>query len=179
MPDLLASSDVPDADVAPGDALRLAMRRVPAPVTVVTGRSTQGQIGAATIGSFTSVSLTPPLVSFNVFRGSALNAALDVGAGFVVHVLHDGQAELAARFAHPDLSVEDRLRLSGVPKDEHAAPVLPDALTRLHGIVRSRLLAGDHHLYLGEITRVEGPLDGDPLVYLDRTYGTFRDEQRG
>lgn len=174
MPDLLAPSNLPETDAALGDALRLAMRRVPAPVTVVTGRSTTGRLGAATIGSFTSVSLAPPLVSFNVFRGSDLDAALDVEAGFVVHVLHDGQAELAARFAHPGLSAEDRLRLSGVPVDEHAAPVLPDALARLHGIVRSRLVAGDHRLYLGEITRVEGPFGGDPLVYLDRTYGTVR-----
>lgn len=174
MSDILTPSDALEADTAAGDALRLVMRRVPAPVTVVTARSTQGEVGAATIGSFTSVSLTPPLVSFNVFRGSDLDAVLDTGAGFVVHVLRDDQTELAGRFSHPDLSAEDRLRLSGVPVDEHAAPVLPDALARLHGIVRARLIAGDHHLYLGEVTRVEGPFGGGPLVYLDRTYGKFR-----
>lgn len=174
MSDILAPSDAPLADSATGDALRLVMRRVPASVTVVTTRSAEGQVGAATIGSFTSVSIAPPLVTFNVFRGSDLDGVLHEGVGLVVHVLRHDQADLAARFAHPDLSAEERLRLSDAAHDEHAAPVLPNALARLHGVVRARLIAGDHHLYVAEVTRVEGPFGGSPLVYLDRTYGTFK-----
>jgi len=174
MTDILSPNDAPHADTATGDALRLVMRRVPTPVTVVTARSASGEVGAATIGSFTSVSLAPPLVTFNVFRGTDLDGVLDEGTGFVVHVLHEGQTDLAARFAHPGLTAEERLALSGVPPDEHAAPVLPEALARLHGVVRARLGTGDHHLYVGEVTRVEGPFGGSPLVYLDRAYGRFR-----
>ncbi|RMF51994.1 MAG: flavin reductase, partial [Bacteroidetes bacterium] len=45
-----------------GEALRGAMRLVPSPVTVVTARSGEA-IRGITIGSFTSVSLEPPLIS--------------------------------------------------------------------------------------------------------------------
>ena len=50
-----------------GEDLRAVMRHVASPVTIVTVDTPEGAKGI-TIGSFTSVSLDPPLISFNVMQ---------------------------------------------------------------------------------------------------------------
>ena len=91
-----------------GEALREAMRRIVSPVVVVTVESDEVLRGA-TIGSFTSVSLEPPLVSFNVTRETALHRALVRAERYAVHLLAAEHADLAAHFAIPDLDGEAQL----------------------------------------------------------------------
>ena len=150
------------------DALRAVMRRVPSPVTVVTAAHEGGRVGA-TIGSFTSVSLAPPLVSFNLQHGSSLRRALEAGAPFAVHVLGADQADLARRFAAPDLPAAERFG-AFTDADDDGVPRLP-ALARLRGRVHATVSAGDHLLVIADVVATEGPGVGTPLVYLDRAFG--------
>ena len=150
-----------------GEALRRVMRRVPSPVTVVTA-AWDGERYGATIGSFTSVSLAPPLVSFNLQHGSSLRMALEAGAPFAVHVLRDDQADLAARFARPDLAMPERFD-ELTQDDEDGVPVLP-CLARVRGRVHTRMAAGDHLLVLADVVGAEEPGEGEPLLYLDRAF---------
>ena len=153
---------------AMADALRAVMRRVPSPVTVVTSVF-EGQAVGATVGSFTSVSLAPPLFSFNLQHGSVLRAAVESDAPFAVHVLDYTQAELALRFAHPDVTYAERF--AGFPDtDPDGLPRLP-CLARVRGRCHLRVSAGDHLLVIADVTATEGPVDGDPLIYLDRVFG--------
>lgn len=150
------------------DALRAVMRRVPSPVTVVTAAH-GGEWAGATIGSFTSVSLAPPLVSFNLQHGSSLRRALDAGAPFAVHVLGADQAELARRFAAPDLTAAERFA-DLLDADDDGVPRLP-FLARIRGRAHATISAGDHLLVIADVVATEGPRDGTPLVYLDRAFG--------
>jgi 3-hydroxy-9,10-secoandrosta-1,3,5(10)-triene-9,17-dione monooxygenase reductase component len=151
------------------DALRAVMRRVPSPVTVVTAVY-EGQAVGATIGSFTSVSLTPPLISFNLQHGSVLRAALEADAPFAVHLLGEDQADLALRFARPDVPPD--ARFAGLPDaDPDGVPRLP-CLARVRGRCHLRVSAGDHLLVIADVLATEGPSAGEPLVYLDRAFGT-------
>ncbi|NNE36302.1 MAG: flavin reductase, partial [Rhodothermales bacterium] len=64
------------------------MRRVASPVTVVTaGRGDEAR--GITIGSFTSASLDPPLITFNLSRRARMHSLLPRTDRFVVHVLGD------------------------------------------------------------------------------------------
>ncbi|MEL7168660.1 MAG: flavin reductase family protein [Bacteroidota bacterium] len=169
-----APIDLGDADL--GDALRHAMRHVASPVTVVTAASgptaTEAVVRGATIGSFTSVSLDPPLVSFNVIRGTGLHGVLETAEAFCVHLLHAGQAHLATHFAVPDLTSAEQLATIPHRLNDAGVPVLDGAMGVFHCRAWARHRAGDHDLILGEVTRVEGGSGAEPLLYYARSYRT-------
>lgn len=164
---------LPHEQCPAGERLRAVMRHVASPVTVVTAASGEEHRGA-TIGSFTSVSLAPPLVSFNVTHGSGLHAALQVADRFAVHMLQDDQAAVAEHFAMPDVP-PDR-QFAGVRLRAPLAPGQPAILERagavLHCRLRERVPAGDHDIVLGEVEAVEAdPASGGrPLLYFGRSY---------
>lgn len=157
------------AEAALAEALRAVMRRVPQAVTIVTSTH-EGEAVGAIIGSFTSVSLAPPLFSFNLQHGSTLRAAVEAGEPFAVHVLGAEQADLAARFASPGRTHAERFG-GAPPLDVDGVPVLP-AVARLRGRVHARISAGDHLLVIADVVSVEMAEDtADVLAYANRTFG--------
>lgn len=158
-----------DALPATGERLRATLRAVASPVVVVTLATPDGPLGA-TIGSFTSVSLAPPLVSFNVTHGTRLHHAATDGAAVAIHLLTAGQAGVAARFAIPDLDGEAQLapfphrRRAGLP------PVLAGTLGVLHGHIRTRVDVGDHTLVVVRVDRLVPGQEGEPLLYYQQSY---------
>ncbi len=150
--------------------LRAVMRRVASPVTVVTAAA-DGEARGATIGSFTSVSLDPPLVSFNVQKASAFYAALSRAEAFAIHLLTDAQAELANHFALPDLTGE--AQFADVPHVQ-TAPGQPPVLEDTFGVLFCRRFAvhdaGDHALFIGRVARVLEAEGAGPLLYYARSY---------
>jgi flavin reductase (DIM6/NTAB) family NADH-FMN oxidoreductase RutF len=153
-----------------GEALREAMRRIAAPVVVVTTEVGEGPRGA-TIGSFTSVSLDPPLVSFNVTRGTTLHHALGQADRFAVHLLAAEHAALAAHFALPELDGE--AQFAPFPHrrfDDGSPPLLEGTLGVLVCRAESRFAAGDHSIFVGRVEAVLPGRDGAPLLYYRQTY---------
>ena len=152
-----------------GEVLRHVMRQVPSPVTIVTVESS-GEIRGITIGSFTSTSLRPPLVSFNLSRDAQSYEALITAERFAVHILAESAAHLADHFATPDLSSEDQFEAVAYRVDAFGTPILLDALAILHCERHAVYDAGDHSILVGRVTDVEHGADGAPLLYYDRTY---------
>lgn len=159
----------PEAVEATGAGLRAALRAVASPVVVVTAASVDGPRGA-TIGSFTSVALDPPLVSFYVTQGTRFHDALRASERVAVHLLEAGQARLAARFAVPDLDSTDQF--DGVA--HHVAPgeppLLAGTLGVLHGTVARRVPLADHTLVLVRVERIVPGVAGEPLLYYQQSY---------
>ncbi len=158
-----------------GAALRAVMRHVPSPVTVVSFAAADGPRGV-TIGSFASVSLDPPLVSFNVSIDSSIHPSLVGAERFAIHILHAGQAELSRHFAQPDLV--SSAQFAGIAyREVDGVPVLRDALAVL--ICRRYAVhpAGDHSLMLGEVETILDPaLDALPILYFRQSYRVPGDE---
>ncbi len=152
-----------------GDHLRQVMRRVPSPVTVVTLNS-GGDYHGVTIGSFTSVSLVPPLISFNVQKDSTIHPLLMETDRFAVHVLHDAQAFLANHFAQSDFAGADPFADLDYAISPEGLPILEDTLAVLHCHRHAVYPAGDHDLILGEVYRTQHDEDAAPVLYFDRSY---------
>lgn len=151
-------------------SFRLFMRRVAAPVVVVTTRGGEEARGM-TASSFSSLSLDPLLVSFNVTIGSQMHAAISKAQTFVVNVLSEEQAPLAAFFALPNLSGEDQFRHWPHGKTDDGAPVLDETLGALECRIQQRIQAGDHIVVIGEVSQIyEGDEALRPLLYYDRHY---------
>lgn len=152
-----------------GEVLRHVMRQVPSPVTVVTVEG-EGQIRGITIGSFTSTSLRPPLISFNLSRDAQAYDALVTAERFAVHVLSESQAHLADHFATPDLTSEEQFEAVPHQIDPDGTPILLDTLAVIHCERYAIHDAGDHSIVVGRVMMIKDSSDGAPLLYYDRTY---------
>ena len=160
--------ECPETVPASGEALRHVLRAFPSPVVVVTTETDGGPRGA-TIGSFTSVSLDPPLVSVNVTHGTQLHAALADAEDWAVHLLAADQADVAAHFAVPDLDGEDQLAPFGHVRGP-GPPLLRGSLGVLLCTPHARFEAGDHTVFVGEVTHVVEGAGREPLLYYQQTY---------
>lgn len=145
------------------------MQHVPAPVTVVTAAGA-GEARGATIGSFTSVSLDPPLVSFNVDKESQMHGVLEEAARFAVHLLGEGQSELCTHFAAPGQSGSEQLAAVACRSDGHGTPVLEAAPTVLYCRWHEAFGAGDHTIVVGRVTRLEQRAQAPPILYYEQEY---------
>ncbi|MCR6485140.1 flavin reductase family protein [Amycolatopsis sp. OK19-0408] len=147
-----------------GTRFRAVMAAVCAPVTIVTTAGPHG----ATVSSFTSLSLDPPLVSVAFDRRSALLAEiLDTGR-FGVNLLGQGQDDLAVRFATRGA---DRFGGETAWFTDDGLPRLRDAAGWVACDLDRVVEAGDHLLLFGLVTAL-GRTELPPLVYAHRTFGT-------
>ena len=147
--------------------LRELMRRVPAPVAVLTFELEGTRFGV-TVGSLVSLSLDPPLVGVSLGLDSSTHEPFRLVDRFAVNVLGGGQDALAQHFAR---SVPPLVMWQGVTvRDGDGPPLLADAL----GWIRCRsvdsLRTGDHTFFVGEAVSVELGPDGAGLAYARRTY---------
>jgi flavin reductase (DIM6/NTAB) family NADH-FMN oxidoreductase RutF len=144
------------------DLFRSLLRRHAAGVVVIT-TAEDSPVGF-TATSFTSVSLQPPLVSFCLDRRSSSWPAVSVASHVAVHVLTDGQEQLARTFATSGI---DRFAApTRWHTGQHGLPVLDGALAVLVCHVVERIEAGDHAIVLAEPVDGEHLTDdGAPLLY--------------
>ncbi len=141
------------------EQFRASMRHYPAGVTVVTLNSPNGPIGF-TATSFASLSLAPPLVSFNIAHtSSSLTALLDAGS-VVIHFLGEHQRHIAQRFARTaDERFTDRSLWTTLDTGE---PVLHGTPIWLRATIHQLIPLGDHTLVVGLVTRVHDNTNDSP-----------------
>ena len=159
----------PEHIVATGDALRRTLRSVPSPIVVVTiwaGAEPRG----ATIGSFASVSLDPPLVSFNVTHETRMFDALAENDSFAIHFLAADQADVATRFAIPDLSGLDQLAPFPHQLVHGQPPLLDGALSTLMCSRVASVDAGDHTIVIASVDAIRPGRESAPLLYYEQSY---------
>ncbi|MGW0019146.1 flavin reductase family protein [Rhodococcus sp. NPDC003382] len=149
---------------------RSALRRHPAGVTVVTLDAGNGPVGF-TATSFSSLSLNPPLVSFNITRTSSSIDAVHAADSLVVHLLGEDQQHLAQRFAR---SAEERFADRSLwGRLDTGEPVLHDTPVRLRLLVHQLIPAGDSTLVVGLVTHThvsDNESTAAPLLYHDGVY---------
>lgn len=130
-----------------GREFRRVLGHYPTGVTVVTAACPGGPEGM-TIGSFTSVSLDPPLVSFCPGHDSDSWARMrDVGS-FCVNVLSDEQAGVSTTFASKG---DDKFWSVGIRAEATGAPVIEGCLAWIDCRVEAVHTAGDHDIVVGRV----------------------------
>ncbi len=83
----------------PVEALKSTFRRHASGVTIITTTDSDGSPVGFTATSVTSLGATPPLVSFNVARGSSSWHALSTTTHVAIHTLGEDNLALAKRMA--------------------------------------------------------------------------------
>jgi 3-hydroxy-9,10-secoandrosta-1,3,5(10)-triene-9,17-dione monooxygenase reductase component len=152
----------PDAEL-----FRHVLGHYPTGVAVITAMTEAGPVGLS-MNSFTSVSLTPPLVLFCPALTSGTWPQLrDVGR-IAINVLSAGQEAVSRLFSTRSA---DRFAEIAWSAGKNGAPLFDDALGWLECTVQAEHPAGDHTVVIAEIDRM-GVHDeiGEPLVYFRGAY---------
>jgi flavin reductase (DIM6/NTAB) family NADH-FMN oxidoreductase RutF len=161
----------PDAKTI-AENLKAAMRRFPQGVTVVTTQPENGPVGI-TVASFTSISLTPPLVLVSIAKGSYYHDLFVNTKAFAVNILASDQGDVSERFAGKVPQGEDRFRGVKSHAGSGGSPLIENALSWIECRNWKTMDAGDHTIILGEVTQCMTGRDAPPLLYFNRQYATI------
>jgi len=151
------------------DNYRRALGRYPTGVTIVTALEDGVPIGM-TANSFTSISLSPPLILWSPAKASARHDAFVNAAAFNIHVLTGDQLDLAIAFTKSKHSF-DQCRLD---QDTTRAPLIAECLVAFECLKHTTHAAGDHTLILGEVLKVHQG-NGIPLTFQDGKFIPVQD----
>lgn len=149
--------------------LRAALGMFATGVTIVTAEN-QGERIGATVSSFNSVSLDPPLILFSVGRNSKAFPAWNSVKRFAVNVLDQSQRDLSSRFGR---SQGDKWQgVDTLRGEASGAALLPGALAWLECETHSILDGGDHIIILGRVLTLtrHGGEAAQPLVFFGGSY---------
>ena len=123
-------------------------------VCVVTTCRPDGKREGLTVNSFSSVSITPPLVFWALSRRAASALAFQDAEFFAINVLAADQQEISQRFAKPALDkfvgIEE-LVCEGLGR----APLLHGVVARLECRNEFQTDGGDHIVMFGRVERFE------------------------
>lgn len=145
--------------------LRRSLGRFATGVAVVTCLGDRGPCGI-TANSFSSVSLDPPLVLWNIAKVShSLRAYLDAGH-FAINVLGVEQRHISHHFAQSDHTVFDGVEYTS---SEHGVPILPDTIACFECRTFDVHDCGDHYIIIGMIERFRSN-DEEPLLFYSGEY---------
>ena len=139
-------------------------------VTVITCADEAGRPYGITANSFSSVSLEPRLILWNIAKVSnSLQAFLDADY-FAINILAADQQDLSAHFAKSDHTLLDNIEIDRSPQN---VPLIPGALACFECRTHQIHDCGDHFIVIGEVLRFEST-DADPLLFFGGTYAAIR-----
>lgn len=154
---------------------RRTLGSFPTGVVIITGDGIEGPVGLA-IGSFTSVSLDPPLVGFLPDKGSSSWPKIHDSGAFCVNVLAADQLDVCRAFASKGgdkyASLTWRTAATG-------SPVLDGVVAWIDCRIERVDEAGDHWFVLGRIEDMAVERDdAGPLLFFRGAYGDFEPLER-
>lgn len=142
---------------------RQVMGHVPTSVVVVTGVADDGAAYGITIGSFTSVSLEPPLIGFLPGVNSRSWERIRSSGRFCVNVLAADQEQLCWTFAKEG---DDKFAGISWTASPGGSPLLPGVTAWIDCVIDSETTVGDHFFVVGKVEELAG--DGDDAMVFFR-----------
>lgn len=148
---------------------REVLGHYPTGVVVVTAIDAAGKPVGMTIGSFSSVSLDPPLIAYLPMRTSRTFERIREAETFCVNILAADQEDLCRRFASGprDFGGVEWSRSAG------GAPILAGTVGWIECTPYDVTEAGDHYLVLGRVTDLAVCRPVQPLLFFQGGYGRF------
>jgi flavin reductase (DIM6/NTAB) family NADH-FMN oxidoreductase RutF/DNA-binding IclR family transcriptional regulator len=149
---------------------REVMGHYPTGVAVVTASSQAGEPVGMVVGTFTSVSLDPPLVAFMPTATSGTFALMRDSKAFCVNVLAHDQLDLCRTMAVPRPGKFDGVAWSPSP---YGAPALDGVVAHIHCSLDQIVPAGDHLIVLCRVQDMKVTRPATPLLFFQGGYGGF------
>ncbi len=148
------------------NAFRQCLGRFATGVTVITCTDAAGTACGMTANSFSSVSLDPPLILWNIAKVSQFLDAYLEAAHFGVNVLSAQQTSVSIHFAQskPDLfdGIDHTTTGRGVPRLNESLAWFECRTHQVHD-------CGDHFIIVGAVTEFAA-CEGQPLIFFAGDY---------
>ena len=156
---------------------RDAWSRFATGVTVITTVEPDGSVHGMTASSVTSVSLDPPLVLVVVGEERQSHGLIESTGRFGLSILDSDQTEIAKHFATPPekRGATNPQHITTVTDGERELPVIAEAIAVMGCRVTAAHEAGDHTVFIGRVESIDVG-EGDPLVWFQRQFGGFTDQ---
>lgn len=149
---------------------RHVLGHYPTGVCVVTACDSDGSTSGMVVGSFTSVSLDPPLVAFFPDKSSTSWPRIERAGKFCVNILASDQGDLCRRFASKG---EDKFAGLSHRISTNGSPVLDDVVAWIDCSLYAVHEAGDHYIVLGRVHELDIARADQPLLFFRGKYGNF------
>jgi flavin reductase (DIM6/NTAB) family NADH-FMN oxidoreductase RutF len=142
----------------------------PTGVAVVTGRDADGELLALVVGTFSSVSLDPPLVSFMPMKTSRTFTRMKDCASLCINIIGGEQEREVLTIAQRWENKFEGIDWFPSPSGN---PVLADSVAWIDTRPYSTVDAGDHWIALREVTDMAVTNPVSPLIFFQGGYGSF------
>lgn len=150
---------------------RQVLGHFPTGVAVITGLAADGNPVGLAVGSFTSVSLDPPMVAFLPDKSSTSWPRIQEGGVFCVNVLGADQHDVSRIFASKG---GDKFATLSWEAAGSGAPMIEGVLAWIDCDIDAVHEAGDHYIVVGLVRELDiAAPDGQPLVFFKGGYGNF------
>ncbi len=155
--------------IDPAD-FRRVLGSYPTGVCAITAMNEKGVPVGMVVGTFTSVSLDPPLVGFLPAKNSATWPLIETAGKFCVNVLGSDQQAQCRQLASKGA---DKFAGLDFAMSEYGLPVLVDAITLIECVIHAVQDAGDHWFVLGRVLALSVQREHDPMLFHAGRYGGF------
>ncbi|WP_285320379.1 flavin reductase family protein [Pseudarthrobacter sp. lyk4-40-TYG-27] len=149
---------------------RYVLGQYPTGVTLITsahGGDTAGMV----VGTFSSVSLDPPLVAFMPDVRSTSWPKIQEAGSFCANILTAGQQDVCRAFSR---KAEDRFSANSWGDTPSGSPRLEGAAAWIDCDIENVIRAGDHDIVVGRVKALGvGESKDLPLLFLRGGYGSF------
>ena len=146
------------------DDFRSALGKYVTGITIVTCNSKNGPIGM-TANSFSSLSLSPPLVLWSPAKASKRHDTFLEAEKFIIHIANEDQIELCKGFSK---SADGGDGVNWKFNNEGEA-YIKNCSARFECIKYNHFDGGDHSIIVGEVKKFE-TTDHKPLAYWGGAY---------
>ena len=158
----------PTATISP-EHYRKVMGRLPTGVVAITGVDDDGNDLGFIVGSFHSLSLDPPIVTFSVGHTSSTWPRIRRRQVFTANVLSRTQVDECRALAGKGAGKFDSVNYTAGPL---GAPRLRDSIAWIDCTVQAEVLVGDHFMVIGTVGAMDAA-DGEPLLFQAGQFGTY------
>jgi flavin reductase (DIM6/NTAB) family NADH-FMN oxidoreductase RutF/DNA-binding IclR family transcriptional regulator len=154
----------------PAATFRETLGHYPTGVAVVTAIAEDGSPTGMVVGSFTSVSLDPPLVAFMPTKDSGSWARISTARRWCVNVLAADQEDVCRQFASRIPDKFDGISWTPAPG---GSPVLDGVVAWIECDPHQVVEGGDHWIVLGAVSDLAVRRRTLPLLFFQGGYGRF------
>jgi flavin reductase (DIM6/NTAB) family NADH-FMN oxidoreductase RutF len=171
LPSPAVSDPIEPSTATPFDSARYrqVLGHFPTGVTVVTAMAEGAPVGMA-VGSFSSLSLEPPLVLFCAASSSSTWPRIRGAGRFCVNVLAEDQEDVCRAFASKS---DDKFAGIGWKHSGLGSPLLDGVLAWIDCELSDVVPQGDHDIAIGAVGDLAVAREGTPLVFFRGGYGRF------
>lgn len=156
------------SDIDPAE-YRKVFGALPTGVTAITGLTADNKPMGLVVGTFMSLSMEPPLVTFCVDKSSSTWPTLRSLGRFTANILSTDQLPVCRA-----LSRKGEDKFEGIEYEESpwATPRITGAAAWIDCEVLSEVVAGDHYMIVGGINAMHAT-DSEALLFRGGKFGEF------